>query len=203
MTSNRFANSWRNRRRDLHLVLQTAQRRSLWRLPLLAACAWVVTACAGATSGNAATVLGAMASLSPLPPPATQDWLVHRVERRAGLYRGEHPDEVVLDNGLLRRSFLVRPNLACVDIQQLTSGKTLLRAIRPECLVTLDGEDYSVGGLDGQPIGNFLRRPWYSELSANPAAFQLESFEVTPTEAPFPWKRRPQWTRANPPWPAP
>jgi hypothetical protein len=140
-------------------------------------------------------------TLPPVPRAASVDWLLSTPERPAGVFRGAAPGELVLDNGLLRRSFLVQPNLACVELRQLVNGSSLLRAIRPECRVTINGQNYDVGGLSGQPVDNFLRPSWYSQLKSDPAAFQFERFEVKPIEARFAWKPRERWIANRASWP--
>ncbi|MEZ6103489.1 MAG: hypothetical protein R3E01_31475 [Pirellulaceae bacterium] len=140
-------------------------------------------------------------TLDVVPLPATRDWLVEAIDRKAGLYRGTHPAELVLDNGLLRRSFLVAPNVACVDFRQLASDESLLRAIRPECRVTIDGREYEVGGLQGQPIQNFLRHQWYDNLRSSETALQCVGFTSGRIAERFVWKPRTEWMATRPDWP--
>ncbi|MCA9167537.1 MAG: hypothetical protein KDB23_07700 [Planctomycetales bacterium] len=141
------------------------------------------------------------ANLGETPTSERSDWLVGAVQRTSGVYRGIDSQELVIDNGLVRRTFRVSPNLACVDLQQLTANKSLVRAVRPECIVTIDGHEYAVGGLTGQPIGNFLKPEWYPGLSNDPDSFQFDSFEISAIEPRFPWRRRPAWTKENMAWP--
>ena len=60
--------------------------------------------------------------------------------------------EVVLDNGLVRRVIRLAPNAATVAFENLMTGESIIRAVRPEASVVLDGVRYEVGGLRGQPI---------------------------------------------------
>lgn len=132
------------------------------------------------------------------------DWLIEPVERRAGVFRTGTPGELLLDNGLVRRTFLVQPNLACVGMQNLSTGQEYLRAIRPEGRVKFAEQVYDLGGLQGQPIGNFLQGDWYADLRTDPAAFQLESFSVGPIQERFAWKPRLEWIAGPiPAWPPP
>ncbi|MEZ6115208.1 MAG: hypothetical protein R3C28_01330 [Pirellulaceae bacterium] len=141
-----------------------------------------------------------VSSLPPVPSPIQEDWLVHSPDRKSNLFRSEH-NELVMDNGLIRRSFLFEPNLACVGLDQLQTGGSFIRSIRPECRIGIDGSSYNVGGLNGQPVDNFLRPQWYSQLESNPDAFQLQDVHVRPLQARFPWKARTTWM-ANPvAWP--
>ncbi|MCA9198494.1 MAG: hypothetical protein KDA87_13195 [Planctomycetales bacterium] len=141
-----------------------------------------------------------LSSLPSVPVPAEEDWLIHSPDRKSNLFRSEH-NELVMDNGLIRRSFLFEPNLACVALDQLQTGESFLRSIRPECRIGIDGTTYDVGGLHGQPVDNFLRPQWYSQLTNHPESFQLQDVHVRPLQARFPWKARTTWM-ANPvAWP--
>jgi hypothetical protein len=142
-----------------------------------------------------------VAALPKMPSPATNDWLIQRVSNAAGVFSTHQPGELVIDNGLIRRSFLVSPNLACIEFQSLSTNESMLRSIRPECRVTIDGELFDVGGLLGQPIDNFLKPEWYAKLSNNSDSFQLINFSVAPIKARFAWKPRPQWISSEVNWP--
>ena len=79
-----------------------------------------------------------------------RDWLVAAPQQKAGVYQSQNGKDIILYNGLVKRSFRIAPNLACIDFTNLSSGQQLLRAIRPEALITINGEQLSVGGLVGQ-----------------------------------------------------
>ena len=134
-----------------------------------------------------------------LPLPITADWLVASVTRRAELiHQGQ---EIVLDNGLLRLSFHQGANLARVGIDQLSSHASLLRAIRPEAEITLDGQAQSVGGLVGQPIGNYLNQAWIKDLRADPASLKFTGYTQKPITERFAWKPKKSWLSTDTEWP--
>ena len=129
------------------------------------------------------------------------DWLVHdgpwqaRVEEEAAAHR------VALDNGLIRREFLLRPDAATIAFDNLMTGDSMLRSPKPEARVTLDGIDFAVGGLSGQPDHAFLLPEWIPALRDDAAALHYAGHRIGETEAPFGWKRaRPSEGR---PWPPP
>ncbi|NIA13806.1 MAG: alpha-galactosidase [Nitrospiraceae bacterium] len=131
-------------------------------------------------------------SLPPLPANDTigdKDWLVHSVEREAGVYQGNDGKELVLSNGLVRRTFRLAPNAATVGLDNLVTGEAVLRGVKPEALVEIDGVPYEVGGLKGQPNYAFLRPEWVDQLTADPSAMQFEGFEVGEPEERMPWKQ--------------
>ena len=132
------------------------------------------------------------ATLPPEPDRAQSsrtDWLLDSRPFRAGLYRGKHEQEICLSNGLIRRTFRLSPNAATVGFDQLSAGEALLRGVKPEAEITVDGVAYAVGGLTGQPNYAFLRPEWVDQMGANPAALQFVRFEQSETVAPFAWKQ--------------
>ena len=129
------------------------------------------------------------------------DWLVREIDRKTALLHGPHEAEITLSNGLLRRVWRVSPNAATVAFDDLRTGASLLRAVKPEATVTIDGIDLSVGGLVGQPDHAYLRREWIDDMRADPLALQLASVHTEPNPAPFAWKRARH--AEDRPWPAP
>ena len=129
------------------------------------------------------------------------DWLVVPTKSEAAVFRTTEADEVVLDNGLIRRTFRLHPNGATVGFDNLMSGASVIRAVKPEALVTLDGKEYQIGGLSGQPDHAYLLPEWIATLRNDPAAFQLKGWEPGIPAAPFSWKRKRR--AAELPWPPP
>ncbi len=129
------------------------------------------------------------------------DWLVAPVERKAGVFRGSSTNEIVLDNGLIRRTFRLAPNGATAGFDNLMTGASVIRTVKPEALVSLDGKEYPVGGLVGQPEQGYLLPEWIDGLKSDPGAFGFVSFEVGQTQTTMPWKR--PRNAENRPWPPP
>jgi len=115
------------------------------------------------------------------------DWLVDSGKYRAKIVK--HSDiETSLENGLIRRTFRISPNVATVAIDNLMTGESMLRAVKPEAVVEIDGRIWNVGGLTGQPNQAFLRPDWLNAMKSEPDAFQIAGVEVGEPEAPFGWK---------------
>jgi hypothetical protein len=134
---------------------------------------------------------------------ARADWLVDPSTFKAQVTRSADGCEVVLDNGLVRRLIRLSPNAATISFENLMTGESIIRAVRPEACVVLDGVRYEVGGLAGQPVQSFLKPAWIEPLKANPNAFQISGLRTGRTEARFPWKRRSEWMARDLPWPPP
>jgi len=131
----------------------------------------------------------------------SDDWLLNAPESRSGLYRDESGREIVLSNGLISRSFRIEPNAATVAFDNLMSDESLLRAVKPEAVLELNGVRYPVGGLIGQPDLAYLKPEWLETMESPPNSFQFVGFERGETKERFPWKRVRHST--NLPWPPP
>ncbi|UVI33173.1 hypothetical protein [Paenibacillus spongiae] len=132
---------------------------------------------------------------------ANPDWLIHPESYKAGIYRGEHDHEIVMTNGLISRTWRIKPNAATVAFHNLMTDETIIRGVKPEAILRISGEDVAVGGLVGQPDYAYLRPEWVDGLTSDPTAFQCTGFETDLTKERFPWKKN--HVSANRPWPAP
>ncbi|MCW3101118.1 MAG: hypothetical protein JWL77_6736 [Chthonomonadaceae bacterium] len=129
------------------------------------------------------------------------DWLVTPIASKATVHLLPERHEVVLENGLLRRTFRIAPNAATVGFDNLMTGESVLRGVKPEAQLQFDGVRYDVGGLRGQPDYAYLLPQWLDALTADPSGFQFIRMETGKTQERFPWKRP---TRvADLPWPPP
>ena len=118
-----------------------------------------------------------------------KDWLIDPAPFRARLGRSADGRELVLDNGLIRRSWRVEPALACVGFDDLVAGRSLLRAVRPEAMITVDGQERPVGGLSGQPNHAWTSPEWLDALRIDPRAMRFTGFGQGPIEPRLTWKR--------------
>lgn len=132
---------------------------------------------------------------------ANADWLLDPAPYRASVTTNR--SGVVLENGLVRRVIQLAPNAATVAYENLMTGEPVIRSVRPEAIVELDGVRYDIGGLVGQPIHNYLDPAWLGRLEADPTAFRFTGFTVGKTRERFPWKKRSEWMPQDLPWPPP
>ena len=145
-----------------------------------------------AAGGPASAGLAAsLESLPQWPGDATPrvDWLLDGSPFRSGVFRTTTPNELVLANGLITRRFRLVPNAATVALDNLVTGESLLRGVKPEAIVQIDGRRYEIGGLKGQPNYAFLRPEWIDKLRADPKAFRFVAFEVDKPKERFAWKQ--------------
>ncbi len=127
------------------------------------------------------------------------DWLIHPPAQRTTIQR--KGDEVIAENGLIRRVWRLKPDGATVAFDNLMTGESILRGVKPEAEITLDGVRYAIGGLTGQVEYAYLRREWLDRMEADPAAFRLRGFEIGTTAARFPYRRKK--FSSDRPWPPP
>jgi hypothetical protein len=133
---------------------------------------------------------------------AKPDWLIDASSftARIRVQDGE-PTVLHLENGLVRRSFRLAPNAATTDFRNLVSGEAILRAVRPEASLVIDGTSYDIGGLKGQAEQGYLLGSWLPAMSGDPGAFRFRSYETAPIQERFPWKRK--RVAEDRPWPPP
>lgn len=133
------------------------------------------------------------------------DWLLRAPDVKASVSRSADGSEVHLDNGLIGRVFRLSPNVACTAFDNHRTGRNLLRSVRPEATLDIDGNHYAVGGLVGQPDLAYLTPEWLERMPADPGAFRYTGLTVGKTSARFPYNARQKRSRraSELPWPPP
>jgi len=125
------------------------------------------------------------------------DWLLTK-----GKYRAEvletNKKELTLQNGLLRRTFHLYPNVVCYDFVNKSTGQQLIRAVGPEARVQLDGVWYNVGGLHGQKERAYFLPEWLNNLKADPQDFSFVKYETTALQPLLPWDGQRWWAPSSP-----
>src|ERR1700742_3283417 len=69
------------------------------------------------------------------------DWLINNAGYKAAIFTSDDGKDIILNNGLLKRTFRIMPNLACTDYQNLSNGRQLLRAVKAEARLTINDKD--------------------------------------------------------------
>ncbi|WP_373552359.1 alpha-galactosidase [Haliscomenobacter sp.] len=131
-----------------------------------------------------------------LPALAQQrspDWLIHPTASKAQVIVSADGKNIELNNGLLRRSFRLQPNLVCYDYYNLSNGQQLIRAVKPEAKIVLAGKTYAIGGLHGQKEQAYLLPEWLDSFTANSQDFQYQSHEIQDLRPFLNW-RAATWT---------
>lgn len=149
------------------------------------------------------SVFALLASQLASTAAAAADWLIDPSAFVARVTPRPDGRQVELANGLVRRVIRLQPDAATVSFDDLMTGASLLRSVRPEARVELNGTPFDVGGLAGQPIHNYLSPAWIDQLTPEPAAFHFVGMRTGRTEARFPWQKRRGWLSQDAPWPPP
>ena len=127
---------------------------------------------------------------------AQDDWLVKPPTAKANVYSDEKEGSLILYNGLVRRSFGMSPNFACYDFQNMATSQQLLRAIRPEAKLIIDGKEYNVGGVIGQQEKAYLQQEWMKGFKAGADDFIFTGYTVSDIKPYINWKRT-TWASVN------
>jgi hypothetical protein len=150
----------------------------------------------------AAGAIPAVPASAPKQPSEASDWLLNTRKFPAKIIRTSEK-EIALSNGLVSRVFRTAPNLATVALDDVVNNQSLLRSVRPEATIKVNGNEMAIGGLVGQPIHNYLLPEWLDSMTADPRAFRFVRSEEDRTVARFPWKKHPEWLTEDLAWPPP
>jgi len=135
---------------------------------------------------------------NPSQKSSKTDWLINNKSFKAHIFTSNDGKELVLYNGLLKRTFRIKPNLACVDYENLSNGRQLLRAVKAEARLTINGRDYNAGGLYGQKENAYITHGELDQLKAGANDFQFVDYTIKPIVPYLKWKTR-FWIPTAPP----
>jgi len=134
--------------------------------------------------------------ISPLVSKAQQvDWLIKPTEKKASIFIKNK--QLILDNGLVRRVFLLDPNVSCISYTNLSSGQELLRSIEPEARLVFNGTSYNVGGLSGQKEKAYLRLEVENNLQKKDSDFVFTNYSISDIKPFIHWKPTTWLTNPN------
>jgi hypothetical protein len=132
---------------------------------------------------------------------AKPDWLLKPEAFKAKIEETSQGKSVILDNGLVRRTLRLAPDCATIDYQNLMTGEAVIRAVRPEAILVINGKKIKVGGLEGQPDQAYILPQWLDSLTADPDAFHYSGYEKGEIRPRFPYPHK-RWAEDRP-WPPP
>ena len=128
------------------------------------------------------------------------DWLISSNTEKSAIYKTPE-GHMVLSNGLVSRTFTLNTNGATIGLDNLITNESLVRAVSPEAVIWVNGQEINVGGLTGQPIGNYLLPEWIPNMKADPYSLKLMSYTSSPIKERMEWNRRTEWSSQQLPWP--
>ena len=118
-------------------------------------------------------LLEAQITKAPVEKLYASDWLIKAPQQKAEIFKSNDGKDITLYNGLVKRSFRITPNVACVDYKNMTNGQQLLRAVKAEAILKINGKDYCVGGLYGQKENAYLLPEWVNYFTSDEKDFQF------------------------------
>jgi hypothetical protein len=115
-----------------------------------------------------------------------RDWLIDQIDEKT-VITVVPSGRLILTNGLISREFILDPDFATVDFRDLhTTNSSLLRCVKPEAVITLDGIEYNIGGVrPNTQCAYFNRTDFNKNKALDSTAFHFSSYEVGKPKAPF------------------
>jgi hypothetical protein len=123
------------------------------------------------------------------------DWLIQPTTKKAAIFFENK--QLTLDNGLVRRVFLLDPNASCIRYTNLSSGQELLRSIEPEARLVLNGKSYNVCGLSGQKEKAYLKMDVENFLHKKDSDFVFTNYSISEIKPFINWKPNTWLTHPN------
>ncbi|MCY7422552.1 MAG: alpha-galactosidase [Chitinophagaceae bacterium] len=115
-----------------------------------------------------------------------KDWLINSTGYKAEVTIVNNKD-LIMNNGLVRRSFRLQPNVVCYDFTNLATKQQLIRAVSPEAKIQLEGQWYNIGGLHGQKEKAYFLPEWLEQFKGSANDFTFISHEVIALKPLLPW----------------
>ena len=130
-----------------------------------------------------------------------RDWLIDKITDQTTLTKTAK-GTLLLSNTLISREFLIEPDFATIDFRDLhTTNSSILRCVKPEAVITLDGITYNTGGVKpNTQCAYFNRTAFWQNMTVDAQAFHFVSYEVGTPTAPFPYTPR-RFAPADIQWP--
>jgi hypothetical protein len=122
------------------------------------------------------------------PEHSASDWLVVPGDKSVQIKSCPDKNEIILTNGLISRTFRINPNFATIDYTNLMTGTSVIRGVKPEAIIKLDGQRIEIGGLKGQPDYAYLDPSWLEQMTSNPEAFQFTGYSTGEPKAQHHWE---------------
>ena len=118
------------------------------------------------------------------------DWLIQSRDFKVKVNHDKASQVLSLENGIARRTFFLgKDSVSTIQVVNESDQRNLVRAVRPEALITLDGKKFVVGGLTGQPNHAFLKPEWLKEMKPAANAFRLKAIQFPKVQARIAWKK--------------
>ncbi len=121
------------------------------------------------------------------------DWLLEKQPAKATVYNSADGKDIILYNGLVKRTFRLSPNVVCTDYKNMCTGQQLLRGVMPEAVININGKEYNVGGLYGQKEKAYLLPEWLDRFTKGENDFQFVNYEISGLKPFINWKAGTWW----------
>ena len=120
----------------------------------------------------------------------SKDWLIDGSSFVSKVEQSSDGKDVILTNGLVSRVFRITPNLATTNIYNNITGESMVRTACPEGTVTINGKDYSLGGLDGIEEYAYVKPEWLDNFKEIPNSFKVTGFRTEDLKKRMEWNRK-------------
>ncbi|WP_290796383.1 alpha-galactosidase [Flavihumibacter sp. UBA7668] len=123
----------------------------------------------------------------PLPE---KDWLLNPAGFEAVIEESPNKATLTLSNGLIRRTFRLQPNLVCYDYTNLSTNQQLIRTIREEARISINGSSYKIGGLTPPAEKAYFLPEWLNTGNTTDSSFRYLNYTIAEIQPAIQWKKK-------------
>lgn len=117
------------------------------------------------------------------------DWLLEPEKSQSFIETSDDGSRLTIGNGMVARTFKLDPSLSTISYSNRMTGEEMVRAVSPEAFITIDGVEYSIGGLAGQKERGYLLPEWIESLPAADSPFVYDGWSEGAIEEKIHWAR--------------
>jgi len=110
------------------------------------------------------------------PDVRNEDWLIDPEFSQSYVSLSSDGKDLTIGNAMVSRTFRLEPSLTTISLLNKMTGEEMVRAASPEALITIDGAEHILGGLDGQQERGFLLPEWLDGMTPSDGFFRLKGY---------------------------
>ena len=119
-----------------------------------------------------------------------KDWLLSKSQE--SFYEAfitESAEDICISNNIISRRFIFKPDFSSVSLFNSFSKEEFIRAIKPEAVLIIDGNEYNVGGVLGQTEFAFLKTDYLKSFCRNEEGFNYLSHKIININRDIKWNK--------------
>lgn len=130
---------------------------------------------------------------------AQEDWLIDPTSYKTIVKFSQDSSHLTVSNGLIKNVYNLNETVTRIHFENQFNQQSILRAVQPEAILSIQGVSWKVGGKKGQPNQAFFMPAWEHLLKTDSNTFLIQDIKVSPITDHLPWEKPSGHLQAWPP----